>query len=205
MVPAVQHNSCSPLILFQYWYLSKLHVCCVSLQAQDLAALACTCTPLRHLASVDPLWEPLTKAEFPQTTSSSATRAEAGRKGWKWVFGAEWLRCKALQRARARAIYHVQQAPGFPYPFPGLGPGRRPFHPPGIIGGDYDRLPQGFIGGGMTPGFMVGGGGLQGGIVPGGGLMGPGGMGGLQGGLPGGIPGRGGGPGRRGMGNFRLY
>lgn len=39
---------------------------CVVLQPQDLAALSCACSELRHLASQDALWQPLFQRDFPQ-------------------------------------------------------------------------------------------------------------------------------------------
>ena len=42
-----------------------LLLCCSSTQAKDLAALCCSCTPMRHRASTDNLWKPLFDREFP--------------------------------------------------------------------------------------------------------------------------------------------
>jgi hypothetical protein len=124
--------------------LKPLSVLASPAQARDLAALCCSCSPLRHRASTDPLWQPLFEREFPtgptpaapapaanqqqqqqqqqqQAVGSSELqrqldvmlshgqklawrqslsnlRREAGRRGWKWAFGAAWS-----QRARVLA------------------------------------------------------------------------------------------------------
>ncbi|KAJ9531112.1 hypothetical protein QJQ45_000889 [Haematococcus lacustris] len=131
------------------------------LQARDLAALGLVCTELRALAAEDRLWRPLFMAAFP--AASSAQRQQGERQGFKWAFAVCAKVCKGLKRcglgacqqeaaARRRASQH--RGVRLPQPLP-MGPGGlfmpgRPVYPPGIIGGDYDRLPS--LPGGMFSG-----------------------------------------------------
>ncbi|WIA19730.1 hypothetical protein OEZ85_005655 [Tetradesmus obliquus] len=172
------------------------------LAAKDLAALCCSCTPLRHRASTDTLWKPLFDKDFPQhpnPSSSSSShgvqgplahalnhtlnqlRQQAGRQGWKWAFGAAWVQRARVQeeaRRRARGVLLPGHIQPYPNPMP-WGPFRptQPMMPPNIIGGDYDRFPSvGFGGrGGGGVGFGGGGGlGFGGGVMQ---LEGDGGVG----------------------------
>ncbi|KAL6764588.1 hypothetical protein V8C86DRAFT_3022249 [Haematococcus lacustris] len=132
------------------------------LQARDLAALGLVCTELRALAAEDRLWRPLFMAAFP--AASSAQRQQGERQGFKWAFAVcakvRPYACKVHDldstgmeaAARRRASQH--RGVRLPQPLP-MGPGGlfmpgRPVYPPGIIGGDYDRLPS--LPGGMFSG-----------------------------------------------------
>jgi hypothetical protein len=181
-------------------FLFVLLACAAVLQAKDLAALCCSCTPLRHRASTDALWKPLFDTEFlhnpnPSSSSSSSShgvrgalahalhhtliqvRQQAGRQGWKWAFGAAWVQRTRVQeesRRRARGVLLPGHIQPYPNPMP-WGPFRpsQPMMPPHIIGGDYDRFPSvGFGGVGSSGG---GGAGLGfGGVVRLGGYAGVG-------------------------------
>jgi hypothetical protein len=168
-----------------------------ALPAQALAALAAACAPLRHLAAADVLWRGLFEREWPQAGRHEAQEAE--RHGYKWAFGRRWAERARRQRHR-RLPPHAMMPVPFPGPMP-FGPARRPpFMPPGVVGGDYDRLPGGALPGG-GPGMFPGGGGALGAALGGGPFMpgfGPPGQG-LGPGLPGQL-----GSGRRGS-NFRLH
>lgn len=115
-----------------------------NLQAQDLSTVECCCTELRHTASSDMFWQPLFQLEFGFVTSHEKT--QAGRLGWQGMFTHKWTE---RERMRRRPRRHPRLAP-FPMRGTFAPPG-----PPGIItGGDYDRLPQPFLGG--TPGMFGG-------------------------------------------------
>lgn len=109
----------------------------------ELAAVASSCTELRHLAGGNELWEPLFKAQFPFPSVYVAEAAD--RRGYKWAFGFCWMERRRREEERRR-----QRARFFPA-VPQFGP-RPPFYPPappprfpGVTGGDQDRLP--FLGG----------------------------------------------------------
>lgn len=55
-----------------------IHLALTPMQARDLAALAGSCTQLRHLASVDSLWEVLYKQEFTHATHAGNTLVKRG-------------------------------------------------------------------------------------------------------------------------------
>ncbi|KAL0021412.1 hypothetical protein WJX79_003342 [Trebouxia sp. C0005] len=115
-----------------------------SLQAKDLSAVECCCTELRHTASSNLFWQPLFQQEFGFVTSYESM--QAGRLGWQGVFTQKWVERERLRRQPRR---NPRLAP-FPMRGTFAPPG-----PPGIItGGDYDRLPQPFLGG--TPGMFGG-------------------------------------------------
>ncbi|EFN54736.1 hypothetical protein CHLNCDRAFT_134618 [Chlorella variabilis] len=112
-------------------------------EAQDLASLCCTCSELRHLASQDELWRPLFEREFPHAPPYFTAQAQQGR-GYKWAFAQCWRerrqREEALRRVRARSFMPAVPHFGVPRP-PFYPPPLRPGYP-GIVGGDFDRLPQ---------------------------------------------------------------
>jgi hypothetical protein len=136
-----------------------------SLPALDVAALASVNSELRHVASDDAFWRPLFDAEFPSPLSWVIDQIP--RRGYKWAFAMCWrereLRRKEMEDARRRHYHFLASPPG-----PHFSPA--PFYPappprgfPGVVGGDYDRLP--FLGG-TGIGGGAGGGGFGG--VPGG-------------------------------------
>lgn len=128
------------------------------LQPIQLAALSATCREFRHLASTDGLWKPFFTRDFPQATPHLLEMAV--EKGYKAAYGRAAEQEKEAERARRRWYFNP--------PLPRLGGGggggdQPPFYPPrfpGMIGGDYDRLPGGsFLGGsGVGGGFGFGGG-----------------------------------------------
>jgi hypothetical protein len=171
-----------------------------------LAAVMCACRELRYAASDDDLWQRLYAVEFSAAAAAAdgatAAGAAAGaaalaaRRGARAAFAAaaaERARARrreamAAEMRRRRPRPHIFPIPGGPLPPPPGFPGY-----PGIIGGDYDRIPGGGMGGGMMGG---GRGGFGGGGFGGGGFGFGGGAGfGLGGGgmlqLPGGGRGRG--------------
>ena len=127
-------------------------------QARELATVCCTCSELQHLGSSNELWEALYTRDFPSATAPQ--RSQAALRGWAWGYRQQHAVQLEAAAARRRASQRPQHAPFFPGPLPGLPmvPARRVF-PPGVIGGDYDRLPglPGGLGGG---GFMGAGQGL---------------------------------------------
>jgi hypothetical protein len=193
--------------------------------ARALASCCLASPALRSSASSDELWRPVFEAvadpvlarEFRLEDSVRSLRLSSERRGWQWATRELFARVRAdLQRRsrrdtlgrmveidRARRARASLVAP--PPPAPGYGP-------PGIVGGDYDRLPaqqpslaallltaaarrQGAAGG-MAGG---GGGGFAGGAagsaMPGPSTIGFGGGVGGGGFAPLGIPGRRGGRG----------
>ncbi|KAL0053556.1 hypothetical protein WJX82_007510 [Trebouxia sp. C0006] len=115
-----------------------------SLQAKDLSAVECCCTELRHTASSNLFWQPLFQQEFGSVTSYESM--QAGRLGWQGIFTQKWVERDRMRRQPRR---NPRLAP-FPMRGSFAPPG-----PPGIItGGDYDRLPQPFLG--STPGMFGG-------------------------------------------------
>ena len=100
---------------------------------------------------------------------SQLTRSQAAHRGWKWAYG---LCCR--ERREREAALHRQRRRMFAPALPHFGP-RPAFYPPlpgpgfpGIVGGDYDRLPQpffgtgpGMFGTGSGSGLMFGGSGLR--------------------------------------------
>lgn len=125
---------------------------CRCVQAKDLALLRGVCVDLRHAASADELWEPLFRKDFGQPHGDVL---RAG--GWFLAY-----RQQALERAWARAR-RARLLAQFPFQPAGqyVG-GGHPMFP--VVGGDFDRLPQPFLGPGG--GFGAFGGGATG---PGGG------------------------------------
>ncbi|KAL3150240.1 hypothetical protein ABBQ32_000098 [Trebouxia sp. C0010 RCD-2024] len=116
-----------------------------SLQAQDLAVMECCCTELRRLASTDLFWQPLFHMEFGFVTSYEGYQAI--QRGWQHVYALKYVDREARrQQSRRRPRLTA---------FPGRGIFAPPGPPAGITGGDYDRLPQPFLGG--TPGMFGGG------------------------------------------------
>eukprot|EP00899_Mesostigma_viride_P028513 jgi/Mesvir1/8847/Mv02743-RA.1 len=102
---------------------------------------------------------------------------------WKRRYVAALL-ARRRQRERGEALRRMWAPPVIRPPHPLL-PRTPPFGFPGVIGGDYDRMP--WMGGGILPGRGWGGGNM------GGAMGGFGGLGGMGGGLggPGGFPGSG--------------
>lgn len=109
------------------------------MQAKSLAVACCVSRELRQLASSDALWEPLYEAEFGRPMPSQGLLAGVG--GFKHAFGERWAERQRRRRRRLQRHHN-------PLPYPGSGPQLvvpHPFFPPGIVGGDYDRLPAPFL------------------------------------------------------------
>jgi hypothetical protein len=190
--------------------------------SRDLASCCLACSALRAAASADELWRPVFEAEAraplaaaaaggglaPDPSSERSLRLAAERRGWKWAAAA--LVTERRRRERLARLRQRRSALARPWPGGAIGGPRPPFFPappgfggaPGIIGGDYDRLPGG--GGRGGPGLGFGGGGGGGGGVffaQGGG----GGLGGAAGSaMPGPAPGPFGGA-RRGASGGRDF
>lgn len=182
------------------------------LDARSLVAVMATCNELRGAASDEALWERLFRADHGRDPSS-APPPEGFRRAYANAeyAAAQRRRAEELAEAAVRRRLAAEPARPEPGPFPGMPFGEPHF--PGMIGGDYDRLPGGIPGrmpfGGPPLGPHGGGRGplgdpdgpLPGGAVPPGSRYDPihpdvdGGFGGA-GGIP--FPGRGPGHGRRG-------
>lgn len=124
------------------------------LQPIQLAALSATCREFRNLASMDDLWKPFFIRDFPQATPYLLEVVV--ERGYKVAYGRAVEQEKEAEGARRRWYFNP--------PLPRLGGGggdQPPFYPPrfpGIIGGDYDRLPRGTFpsGSGVRGGFAFG-------------------------------------------------
>ncbi|CAL8468425.1 g7965 [Coccomyxa elongata] len=130
-------------------------LCLRHLQARDLAALACVSRDMRCVACSDTVWEPLFVAEFGAPSPADGLRPGTG--AFMPAFGARWAERERRRRQRRRML----QDPRLPYP--GSGPHLvvpHPYYPSGIVGGDYDRLPQPFLGFSGSRGSGSGGSGL---------------------------------------------
>ncbi|CAL5221243.1 g3397 [Coccomyxa viridis] len=107
-----------------------------SLPAKELALLACTCKDFKRLASSEELWEKLFRREF---ASAHVQPQEVSRAGWKGLFANAWR-----ERSERRRHRQSLRVPPSRLPWPG---GAGPFASrspalPGIVGGDFDRLPH---------------------------------------------------------------
>lgn len=123
------------------------------LDAYSLAAIGCSCSEFRHLASSDGLWKALYEKDFP----NAHLEGPAGVKGYKAAYGwAAKRRNEMIMEASRRRRFSPAlprlgpQPPFYPPPFPGFRPG--------ITGGDYDRLPPPFSTMGRRSGDLFRGG-----------------------------------------------
>ena len=154
-------------------------------QAEDLARVCCVCAELRHAAATDRLWGPLLDPDW--SACSPAPTSPRSAPSLKAIYA---RRVALMRRRRAEsrcASRRARWTGGMRHSSPLLVQPPLPGFVPGVVGGDYDRLPflPGGGGGGVPSPLSL----LGGRSGPGGGLLGPGAP-------PHGQP--------RGMGHWRL-
>lgn len=100
------------------------------LPGTDIAKMGLVCSEFFYLSSNNDLWKQKFVEEFGVLTES-----QGGGNVWKQKFASFWQNRRKTKR-------HLSELPLMPYP---LGRTRSPFRFgfPGIVGGDYDRLPFG--------------------------------------------------------------
>ena len=109
------------------------------LSHRDLIALTGTCHELHRLCSEDSLWSPLFLAVFGEDSLSYVASTWSSR-GMKACFRLMWLEKKREEEEDEERNRQSRRPDRMPLP------GFYPRHPdahirPGIIGGDYDRIP----------------------------------------------------------------
>ncbi|KAJ4824340.1 hypothetical protein Tsubulata_004303 [Turnera subulata] len=97
----------------------------------DVARMGCVCSELRYLSSNTDLWKKKYEEEF---GSGSGANAVAN---WKDKFASSWE-----SRKKRKEFYAGRTQPYLPFRMPYVRRDPDPFgFIPGMIGGDYDRLP----------------------------------------------------------------
>lgn len=129
-------------------------------QAEDLAHVSLVCTELRYAASSNQLWRPLLERLSPSHVPAGSE--EDARTSFKAIYGSLVSRMQRERDAKRRVLPrwqpHLPAGPHLVQPPP-------PGFVPGIVGGDYDRLP--FLSGpsslgGLPLGGIAGRGGARG-------------------------------------------
>jgi hypothetical protein len=130
------------------------------LDARTLAMVGAVCRELRDAARDDELWRELCRRDFSAAAASQASPPG----GWRRVYTIKVAEQRAREAARRQAELEEQAMRHDYYPYgparpdPGMGGYGVPLPQPGfpgMIGGDYDRMP-----GGLPGGLPLGPGGL---------------------------------------------
>ncbi|KAF8377676.1 hypothetical protein HHK36_031060 [Tetracentron sinense] len=98
----------------------------------DMAKVGCVCSELRYLSSNDDLW----KQKFAEEFGLSDAKKIQGGSHWKERFTASWE-----NRKKRKRMGFMRERINFQGRIPSVGIPFFPIGNPGIVGGDYDRLP----------------------------------------------------------------